>query len=792
MKPLATIDGRAISYLPLEDLLENMRQQLIMPYKSNFSFLPLIAKMHKRVEDTHCEMTAAMVPQVEALEQQLHASQGNLSEELREAVDGLTKMLLPAMYFEGEYGFVCPPFVKEFIYATPAMTELYEKDKWLVKITEDFLAKKEYGSVQNVAAVILNRFYDQNIDLNFRERITFRNVQSGREMHLRLDVREDYIDIQVNGELRKISEKEMSYLLDNFTDDDVVLEYLPADKFQLNGMGIGIFTDVSDMEIQSLIKDSVLHVGNVKPSEFIDFLQQQLNDYLVRKDVKVGMVDLLFQQLSDGLNQSISGHADFNSLSRLNPDSLDSYPYLDVFLNQRVVLVPNLEELTEPSKYELGLLNHGIRSAIFIPMVDNTGKSTGIVEIGSETPYAFNQTHVKKLRPIIELLALGNEVYLSDFHNKVERFIKTKFTAIHPSVEWKFEEIAGRHQVIKETQDIEPEIDPVVFQDVYPLYGQVDIRHSSDIRNKAIQDDLVSNLERAIEVIKAYQNFVNFHLLDAYITKAQNHLFDLKEGYTSRKESATVDLLSNDVHPLLEQLSEQFPEIPRELKDDYFADLDHDMGIVNRNRREYEASVNKLNKTLSNFLEDQNEKQQQVLPHYFEKYKTDGVEYNLYLGQSLLKDLKFSRFHLQDFRLWQLMKTVEMTQLTADLRSKLAVPLETAQLIFVYNTPLSIRFRMEEKRFDVDGTYNVRYEILKKRIDKATVKGSGERLTQAGKIAIVYLLDKDREEYMEYLKYLAQQNLITNDIEDLDLEHLQGADGLRALRVTVNSDATAS
>jgi len=66
------------------------------------------------------------------------------------------------------------------------------------------------------------------------------------------------------------------------------------------------------------------------------------------------------------------------------------------------------------------------------------------------------------------------------------------------------------------------------------------------------------------------------------------------------------------------------------------------------------------------------------------------------------------------------------------------VPLETAHLILVQHAPLAIRFRFDEKRFDVDGAYNVRYEVVKRRIDKAVRRGTGERITQPGKIAIVY------------------------------------------------------
>ena len=67
--------------------------------------------------------------------------------------------------------------------------------------------------------------------------------------------------------------------------------------------------------------------------------------------------------------------------------------------------------------------------------------------------------------------------------------------------------------------------------------------------------------------------------------------------------------------------------------------------------------------------------------------------------------------------------------------------------------PLAIKFRMDEKKFDVDGAYNIRYEIIKKRIDKANIKGTEERLTVPGKISIVYSQDKDALEYIKYINF---------------------------------------
>ena len=67
---------------------------------------------------------------------------------------------------------------------------------------------------------------------------------------------------------------------------------------------------------------------------------------------------------------------------------------------------------------------------------------------------------------------------------------------------------------------------------------------------------------------------------------------------------------------------------------------------------------------------------------------------------------------------------------------------------------------MDEKQFDVDGAYNIRYEIIKKRIDKAHLKGTKERLTVPGKIAIVYSQDKDADEYLKYIKSIKQNTYI--------------------------------
>ena len=165
------------------------------------------------------------------------------------------------------------------------------------------------------------------------------------------------------------------------------------------------------------------------------------------------------------------------------------------------------------------------------------------------------------------------------------------------------------------------------------------------------------------------------------------------------------------------------------------------------------------------------------------------MEYNIYVGDSITKNVEYHPVFLRNLQLWQLITTVEMERAYKRTLPELATPLEVASLILAYNTSLSVHFRMDEKRFDVEGAYNARYEIIKKRVDKAHIKGTEERITQPGKIAIIYSSEEDAQDYRHFIEFLEVKGyLIPGTLEDVQLEDLQGITGLRALRVAVDQN----
>jgi hypothetical protein len=104
--------------------------------------------------------------------------------------------------------------------------------------------------------------------------------------------------------------------------------------------------------------------------------------------------------------------------------------------------------------------------------------------------------------------------------------------------------------------------------------------------------------------------------------------------------------------------------------------------------------------------------------------------------------------------------TCEIEALYYQKQKDWPLQLKVASLILAYNQPITIRYRIDEKQFDVDGAYNVRYEMIKKRIDKAHIKNTTERLTQAHKLCVVYSSQDIEREYMSYFEFLQSKNYI--------------------------------
>ncbi len=773
-----TFSSNGMEYLPLAEFVQFLSEHVSNPYTSTFSFRPFLEKLKANSGPAGKASLAIL----SVLEKEL-ADEGALIQN-PERLASVAAILFPTLFYDGQMAFISKPFSNEVLCATQGFQHLMESGHWEVNMGKFNQRSNATHGATDAGNLVLGCFYGEKTDCAFNDILQLRHTETGLEKHLKVNILTDYVKATAIKPLKKLSKKDVHHLLDHWDDEALWLQQMPVENFDFEGFIIGHLDDVTEREILSTIESLMANESpNSEHRDELSYQQHLIRSFLSMPEITFGTLQVRQHYWQEGTSWSLLRrfHADLVRPDLKNPKSI----YGKVVATGKAVTVTDLQVVAK-TDFELALAAKGFRSLLLAPIfIDGEGMEI-IFELASPEPFRFSQLTVLDLKEVIALYAFGTDKFVQDIGNKVRLTIQQQFTSIHPSVEWKFRESATKFYWDREVDSLHTAIPPIVFKDVYPLYGQADIVGSSRQRNESIMADLIDNLERLGGVLTVCGQSVNFHLLDVYFEKTKTCLERLRAGeFVSSDESEIVDLLSREIHPMLRSLEDRFPHLPKRLLADYFDYLDPDLGIVYRHRKAYEDSVSMLVEAISEHLESEDKKMQEVLPHYFEKYKTDGVEYNIYLGHALLEKGSFSPFFLKNFRLWQLIHFCEITRLVAQRSKELPVPLTTAQLVFAYSNPLSIRFRMDEKHFDVDGAYNVRYAILKKRIDKAVVKGTGERLTQSGKIAIVWLNEKDRLEYLEYLQHLQYKGLIEEEIEDLELEKLQGAEGLRALRVQV-------
>jgi hypothetical protein len=408
----------------------------------------------------------------------------------------------------------------------------------------------------------------------------------------------------------------------------------------------------------------------------------------------------------------------------------------------------------------------------------------GVLEIVSEEPGLATEEMVSRIDVALPLFELAINRSWASLDAKLDKVIKEQFTAIQPSVEWRFTEAAYNFLLRKE-EDEDAKIESILFDNVYPLYGAIDIRNSSTERNKAIQKDMLEQLDMASAILKKAQKETDFPLLGEIKFKIKKYRHSVANIILSDDEIAINQFLKQEVVDLFDQLKTIAPSVEEDIKK-YFNAITSVVDMVYHHRKEFDESITAINKAIAKFVDKEQEAAQKMYPHYFERFVTDGVDFNIYIGQSIAPGIPFTDFYLRNLKIWQLSTLAKAAQLAKQLVKDVSVPLQTTQLLLAHNYPISISFRPAERKFDVEGAYNIRYEIIKKRIDKVNLKDSNERLTQPDKIAIVYTLPKEGDEYMEYIEYLLEQKLLIGEVEQLELEELQGVAGLKAFRVAVN------
>src|SRR5262249_4403083 len=165
-----------------------------------------------------------------------------------------------------------------------------------------------------------------------------------------------------------------------------------------------------------------------------------------------------------------------------------------------------------------------------------------------------------KLQEVLPMFAMAVQRSMAAFDTRVQAIIKEQCTAIHPAVEWRFRQAAIRWGEQRKRGAL-VEMEPIVFDEIYPLYGVSDIRGSSTHRHAAIQADLVAHLALARDILQLGYAYSPLPLLSALSFHACRHIAHLEAGLGAGDESTVLEFLWRDVEPVFSYLQTCSPEL---------------------------------------------------------------------------------------------------------------------------------------------------------------------------------------------------------------------------------------
>ncbi|WP_439131069.1 GAF domain-containing protein [Polaribacter sp.] len=631
---------------------------------------------------------------------------------------------------------------------------------------------------------ILGDVYGFNIDIKRPFYFDIPDKTSGTMKYYRATFNADFSEITPTATAPELTQEDFKELLNNYENIAIWKEKFPPNSYIFKGFGLVSLFDVTSEEMLSAIKANLLAGGD----DLIYKLQNNLRDFYSIKDLKLGYS--IYDTVNSKICETVVKHSNSIILNKNTEIQCNNGYFCNgiinkVFKKHETFIISDVENYgfhTDKNPFYQNLHDSGIQSIILIPIKATKNGDLALLEIASPKSYDLNSVNINKLKDIIPVFEAAVKRTSEERQHILEATIQENYTSIHQSVKWRFYEAVEKFHVESQSNE-NAKLDEIVFNDVYPIFGQSDIKGSSNARNEAIKEDLTTQLSLAITVLKDACKTEKLPIYNELMFRVTSYLNDVKKGLDAGDEVSILDFLSSEIYPVFSHIKDINSELSEKVNI-YMNRLDKDLNVVYESRKDYEDSVTLLNDKLSKYIDNRQKQAQEMFPHYFERYITDGVEYNMYIGQSITKHKRFDDLYLYNLRLWQLKVTCEMENLAYYERKNMKHDLRVASLILVHSKAMAIKFRMDEKQFDVDGAYNIRYEILKKRIDKAYIKGTQNRLTIPGKIAIVYSQEKDAVEYLKYITYLQSKKQLGN-VEYLELENLQGVTGLKALRVDV-------
>lgn len=698
-------------------------------------------------------------------------------------IEAMTAQSFPSAQWSEGMVAVCMPYKPEVVFASPLLAAiLFDEGAW---------AMQPVGGWEAHYRNLTTRCYDAicrdllQIPMSFKlEPLIFERTEAatGLKRFYEFDWDEKYVKATAKAGEFKIGDRQKKTIQKSPEDLGQLVKILPPEQFEFRGATLMRVRDITESYCLDEIRNLLRYQDGLSEKASFEKISDLVRCYFRQSHLDLGLVVTQEERVIQVNSGDSLGSGELNAV-KIEERAFSRSIYAEAQDASKIMCLSKEELSSRTGPFAQSLAESGYEGLLLVPLkfMDHF---VGILELKSKDGAIIDRLDRHQVDELQVMFSEELDRENQSFRLSIQSVILEKYTAIHPSVEWAFRD-AALDYVNQKLENEMAELAPIVFRNVFPLYGASDIRGSSSLRNKAIQADLKEQVSAAKAVIDTAIKENPMPKLQEIRFQMETQVQRLTEGLMAGDEITVLEFLNGEVETIFEAVKESIPGVESKIAA-YKEQIHPDHGVFYKARKNYDNSVTLLNEAIAAYYDEEQIKFQTFFPHYFEKQCTDGVDHTIYIGPPLVKNKAFHPIYLENIRIWQMMVICGAAYVADNLRASLPVPLDLTHLIVVQETPLSIRFSHDEKQFEVDGAYNIRYEIMKKRIDKATIKGSDERLTQPGKLAIVYSQKKERHEYAKYIEYLQAEGYFHKEIEDLEIGDLQGIHGLKAMRVGIN------
>ncbi|MEL7003609.1 MAG: GAF domain-containing protein, partial [Bacteroidota bacterium] len=537
----------------------------------------------------------------------------SLLEKNKDQIDKLCRLLFPDVLLTNEIKALCPPF-----YFTP----LYSSTRYK-NIMKD-AGEDSSSHLKDVdpdmyylycCYFILGTYFGFPVPGGGHLNIQIFNKQQGITRTYKMAINADMVEFVPTDKSIMITQKDYEELVSNHGNLDLWKEKFPPNSWVMRGVNMVNLMDATIDESLSTITSNLL----IKSTDSFERISNGVRSLFNSSKIQIGVLTMEKNNITRIDKDEVKSILlSVNKDECISCDSNMCDQTVNHLINQREpLIISDVDEYVKQSGGFIGerLKELKFKSFIMAPLC-HEDRLLGFIELASYNRYELNSMCMARLNEVIPVLTMAHKRFSDESQNRIEAIIQQECTTIHSSVKWRFEQEAAKF-MSGELHGENPVFKDIIFNNLYPLYGQMDIKGSSARRNETVKADLLKQLNGVKKVLKTALERSKMPAYEELIYQVDTFKRELSKELAAGSEHRILGFLKTEVYPVFDYFLNSRDQRLKKMVESYNELLDAELNTVYEERKKYDESVNIINQRLASYLDKKQQIAQSMFPHYF-------------------------------------------------------------------------------------------------------------------------------------------------------------------------------